>query len=134
MENADESTEMVAEKSPPDPACFGLIGLFNLMLKDSSKAEEFEAFLKDEYNALTKDNFPGMRWLVLKADRGPQLGKYVGLVVFDTANRRDEYWPKLGQRSEAFNKKWDELHVSEFRSKFREFATLSWVSDYQVIQ
>ena len=132
--DVDESHKMLAQRSVPDPACFGLIGLFNVTLKDSSKAEEFEAFLNDEYNALTKENFPGMRFIVLKADLGQKIGEYISLAVFDSAERRDKYFPGEGHRSEDFDKKWKEIGGPEIMNQFRKYAKFPWVSDYRAIQ
>jgi len=134
VEDVDQSPQMVIQGSVSDPACFGLIGLFNVTLKDSSKADEFETFLKEVYNPLGKENFPGMRFIAFKADRGPKIGEYMVLAVFDSAERRDYYYPAEGKKPEEVEKKEEELGVQKIIDKFRGYARLSWVSDFRVIE
>ena len=132
--SANEPKETPASNSTEDPVCFKVISLHTITLKDSSKENEFETFLKEVYYPLTKNNFPGMRFIAVKADRGPKLGEYMLLAVFDSAERRDYHFPADGKRSEELEKQMEELGAQEIISKLYQYIGSSWYGDYRVVE
>jgi hypothetical protein len=112
-----------------------MIGLGILILKDSSHTQEFEDFVLQVYHPLTENNFPGMRWTVMKCDRGENKGQYLLLGSFESAAKRDHYFPVEGEGlAEEIQKQWMTLGGDTIRDKLLEFADAEWVGDYELVK
>lgn len=91
--------------------------------------EEFETFIENEYHMAFQENIDGYYNYVLKGDRGDKVGMYMLLTVFDTADRRNEYYPiPLEPASESFMTQWQ--NVEEIENRFREYLPESIDFDY----
>jgi hypothetical protein len=78
-----------------------LLGIHHLTLKDGVSPEEFERFIVEEFNPVLSGVFPGVRMMVMKGERGADVGEY--LLAYDAQSLyvRDWYWPVAGESSEA---------------------------------
>jgi len=88
---------------------------------DLSLQKEFETFIENEYHQAFQENIDGFYNYVLKGERGAKIGSYILLTVFDSADRRDKYFPiPLGPSSEDFHKQW--LMVEITANKFSSYV------------
>ncbi|MDH5398300.1 MAG: hypothetical protein OEX02_09150 [Cyclobacteriaceae bacterium] len=71
---------------------------------ESSKQAEFEAHVINEVHPMYQKYIDGYWVYIGKSDRGSMKGKYVLLSVFDTYNRRQEYYPKPDKPAETLTK------------------------------
>ena len=71
---------------------FGVMGVHYFTLKDSSSVQEFETMAKELVDKVNKA-IPGQKWFVMKADRGEVDGSYVLIVLLDSIERRNYYYP-----------------------------------------
>ena len=121
------------EKAEKVNAEFGKFGVLSIStvatLKDSSRSQEFEIWVNE---AMVKVNkvFPGLKWLVLKADRGEVKGNYVSIFLYDSVERRNFYYPPGEGMSEAGQKLWDDNNIQAVADKFGEFVNYRWKSDF----
>jgi hypothetical protein len=113
---------------------FGVIGIHNLTLKDSTQAAAFEEFVKLEFLPAYNKIFPGEILKVAKADRGKANGQYVLLYLFDSLRSRNRYIPGLGKPSEEANRLWNEAGIQPLDDKFSEYVTDKFIGDYITIE
>ena len=68
---------------------------------DGVTPEDFERFIAEEWNPVFGGLFPGVRMMVVKGERGAEVGGY--LFVYDVQSMyvRNWYWPVGGESSEA---------------------------------
>ncbi|MBE0652456.1 MAG: hypothetical protein IH594_01580 [Bacteroidales bacterium] len=96
---------------------------------EPERKEEFEKFVEDIYHLAFQQNIDGYYNYVLKGDRGSLQGKYVLFTVFDTADRRNEYYPVPGDpASDSFMTQWEK--VSEIDIKFNSYLPEGLAQDY----
>lgn len=83
----------------------------------------FEQLVIQELHPTTQKHIPGMYAYVLKGDRGERAGKYLLVYCFDTFARRNAYFPKPGESSDAFRQEIAKLNAEspDFQSKFQSF-------------
>ena len=70
-----------------------VIAIRHLTLKKKTDPGEFEKYVAEEYVPAYRKFVPGVRALILKADRGKNAGKYIHVYIFDSVNTRDLYFP-----------------------------------------
>lgn len=70
-----------------------VIAYRELHLKEGVKVEEFEKFVTGELTPTFEQNVPGVRAIVMKGERGEKKGVYVLLLIFDSVNTRNFYFP-----------------------------------------
>ena len=70
-----------------------VIAIRHLTLKKEADSGAFEQYVAEEYTPAYQKFVPGVRALILKADRGKNAGKYVHVYIFDSVNTRDFYFP-----------------------------------------
>lgn len=93
------------------------------------KKAKFEAFVEEEFHPAYQKNIEGYYNYVLKGERGDKIGKYVLFTVFDTADRRNEYYPVAGGlASESFVSQWKK--VQDIDEIFRSYLPYSIDDDY----
>ncbi len=71
-------------------------GVHKVELKPGVNTNEFERFVVEELYPST-DQMPGIRWRLLKGDRGDREGKYLMMFKFDSVERRDRYASGRGE-------------------------------------
>lgn len=80
----------------------------------------FEEFVSGTYHTAYQKHIDGYYNYVLKGDRGDNAGSYLLLTVFDSADRRNAYYPVPGEPgSDEFMKQWE--NVSDVEENFRKF-------------
>lgn len=80
-----------------------LYGTHTIVLGPGVSADEFERFVRDEWQP---PQLPGIKIRILKGDRGERAGEYVMLFEFRDAAVRERYWPSGGddRPSEAWQR------------------------------
>ena len=73
---------------------------WNFSPKEGVEITTLEDFVQKEYLPAAKKNFKGMEFYFLKSDRGSSEGTYSILVVLESINMRNEWWPEKGVSSE----------------------------------
>ena len=132
---AQESVEKVSEVKQEKLCIPVMVGLGTVTLKDSTKVEEFEEFIEKEYHPFTANNFPGMRWVILKCDRGQTKDDYLLMGIFDSEETRTRYYPtEGGGLSEEKQKVWEDLGGQTIRTKLLKYANTSWMGDYRLVE
>jgi hypothetical protein len=111
-----------------------LLSIHFLELKPGVTAEQFEAFLAQEFH--NQQGLPGARNFILKCDRGDRVGSYALLMESDVESR-DRAFPSPGVMSPETQQWADQLPASatEFDTRFYELASGvgEHFSDYVVI-
>lgn len=91
--------------------------------------DEFELFIENEFHQAFQDHIEGYYNYILKGDRGANIGSYLLLTVFDSADRRDQYFPvPQGPSSEDYNSQW--LNIQSTAEKFNSFVPESLDFEY----
>lgn len=85
----------------------------------------FEKLVIESIHPAWQTNMPGLFVYVLKGDRGARKGQYVQMMVFDTMERRDAYFPKEGEgfAEEFADKITVEMNPTEAMSKLSVKST-----------
>lgn len=65
-----------------------------MTLRQGTTPESFERFVKEEFNEICKNDFGGVRFSIMKADRGENKGKYALLWEFASTGVRARYYPE----------------------------------------
>ena len=77
-----------------------LYGLHRVRLRPGVDPAEFERFALGEFiPALQALGVPGVRFALLKAERGVEAGAYQFLMAFDSVDVRDRYFPEESRAS-----------------------------------
>lgn len=72
-----------------------LYGLHRVRLRDGVEPAEFERFALTEFiPALRRLGAAGVQFALLKAVRGVEAGEYQFMMVFDSVETRDRYFPE----------------------------------------
>lgn len=82
--------------APPDTGIVDageVVAIRHLTLKRKTDPGAFEKYVAEEYAPAYRKFVPGVRALILKADRGKNAGKYIHLYIFDSVYTRDLYFP-----------------------------------------
>lgn len=96
---------------------------------NEEKKNEFEDFVENIYHPAFQQHIEGYYNYVLIGDRGDRVGKYLLLTVFDSADRRDQYFPvPLDPPSDDYQSQW--LEVEDIAQKFNSFITQNVDHDY----
>jgi hypothetical protein len=70
-------------------------GLHRVRLRQGVDPAEFERFALSEFiPALQRLGVPGVEFALLKAERGAALGEFQFMMVFDSVEIRDRYFPE----------------------------------------
>lgn len=96
---------------------------------EDSKQESFERFVENTYHIAYQNHIEGYYNYVFKGDRGDKKGMYALFTVFDTADRRNSYYPvPEGSSSDYFKEQFQ--NVADVESKFREYLPGGIFSNY----
>ncbi|MFW5821520.1 MAG: hypothetical protein ACOCWA_09525 [Bacteroidota bacterium] len=96
---------------------------------DEEKQEDFENFIIMDYHPAYQAHIDGYYNYILKGDRGDKAGTYILITVFDSADRRNEYFPvPLEDPSDSFTEQ--QGPVMEIDEKFRTFLNENIDFDY----
>lgn len=96
---------------------------------EESLQTEFEEFVTTVYHPTFQKSIEGYYNYILKGDRGDKKGSYILLTVFDSADRRDEYFPvPLMPASDSYQEQWNE--TEEIVNKFNSYLPENIDFDY----
>ncbi len=70
-----------------------VVAIRPLTLNKETKPEEFERFVTEDFTPTFEEQVPGVRAYILKGERGDQKGSYSFVLIFDSVNTRDYYYP-----------------------------------------
>lgn len=111
-----------------------LIGLHTLKtsLKENVAASDFEKFFLEEYKPAAEAALPGVKFFLLKGNRGESQGKYGQIIYFKSLEERDYWIPepsRLSEEGKAAVKKFQEVEdklneMIEFESKYTDWLLL----------
>jgi len=131
----NESTMIELQSLLTDSLNFEIMGIHSVTLKDSTKAEEFEEFVKNNYGPLSQGSLQGSRSFMLKADRSRKIGDYIFVCFFNTESIRDFYYPEEGKgMSQEGRILYNEIGGGSISSKSREYAVFKWEGFYRLIK
>ena len=128
--SAGSSTLLAQEKEMAAPE---VVSYSEWTLHDNSQAEAFKKALSDFLQVLNA-SFPGVRWELYRADRGPNIGKYIAITTFDTKARRDSYFPQEGKMSDAFGAIWNRPGIQEKWKIVEQYISNKWLGDLIIIK
>lgn len=78
----------------PKGAAVEMVAIRELTLKEGVDPEVFKKFVVEELGASFNQYVPGAKFLIMKGERGKNIGKYVCVIVFDSIHTRNLYWPE----------------------------------------
>ncbi len=90
LEPEPASAEAVAALINPG----NIIAVREITLKPGIDAQEFERFVAEEFTPTFEEHVPGVRSFILKGTRGDRRGGYAFVLVFDSENTRNFYFPR----------------------------------------
>ena len=93
-----------------------VIAIRHLTLKKKTDPDAFERYVAEVYVPAYQKFVPGVRALILKADRGKNAGKYIHVYIFDSVHTRDLYFPA--------GKPMSEIGVQVFKPVDEEYSKL----------
>ena len=70
-----------------------VVAVRDVTLKDGISATEFERFAAEEFTPVFEQQVPGVKAFIMKGDRGDRKGSYSYVLIFDSRNTRDFYYP-----------------------------------------
>lgn len=94
-----QSTEPLADltlessRLLPSTAPGNIVAIREVNLKQDVDPDEFERFVAEEFTPTFEKHVPGVRAFILKGTRGDRKGGYAFVLVFDSENTRDFYFP-----------------------------------------
>ena len=68
--------------------------LHMIALKAGANGEDFERYFREEF--LAGPPLPGMKWRLLRGDRGDRAGKYLLMIEVESTSRRSYLFPVPG--------------------------------------
>jgi hypothetical protein len=71
--------------------------LHMIAIKAGASGEDFERYFREEF--LTSPQLPGVKWRLLRGDRGDRAGKYLLMIEVESASRRTYLFPVPGPSS-----------------------------------
>ncbi len=70
-----------------------IVAVRDVTLKDGVSATDFERFAVEEFTPVFEHQVPGVKAFIMKGDRGDKKGSYSYVLIFDSPNTRDFYYP-----------------------------------------
>ena len=70
-----------------------IVAVRDLTLKDGVDAADFEKFAIEKFTPVFQQKVPGVKAYIMKGNRGDKKGSYSYVLIFDSENTRDFYYP-----------------------------------------
>ena len=86
----------------------GLVSIRELNLKKEVDKKAFEEFVANEYVPTLRRHIPGATAVVVKGDRGGNIGEYLFIYLWDSAEIRNLYFPSATEQTEV----WQEIEAA----------------------
>lgn len=87
-----EKVGVAASSAAMNPG--NIVAVREITLKSGVDAKEFERFVAEEFTPTFEQHVPGVRSFILKGTRGDREGGYAFVLVFDSENTRNFYFPR----------------------------------------
>jgi hypothetical protein len=71
-----------------------------ITLDNGMTIAQVEKFIEDEYIPAIEKNFPDVKMMMMKGERGALAEKYSYLVIFKSIDERNRWFPESGKMSE----------------------------------
>ena len=88
-------TPTVPEMTHPalftDPG--NIVAVREVTLKEGIDPTEFEAFAVEKFTPVFEQQVPGVKAFIMKGNRGDKKNSYAYVLIFDSENTRDFYYP-----------------------------------------
>ncbi|NND07349.1 MAG: hypothetical protein HKN87_13310 [Saprospiraceae bacterium] len=100
-----------------------VVGMHQMILKKDVQKEDFEQFIINVWSPNRSDALPGAKVFFLKGIRGPHQDVYFFLMVLQSMQVRDRYFPSLGGYSQDFldhRANWEWLYSSDQLGQYLE--------------
>lgn len=78
----------------------GMVCCWNYTLNSDVQTEEFERFVLDEYIPAFEKHFAGIEMILVKGERGENINRYRIMLIMDSVDERNDWWPAEGETSE----------------------------------
>ena len=89
--NADSPGLLPTEAMFTDPG--NIVAVRDITLKEGVSIEDFEKFAVEEFSPVFEQQVPGVKAFIMKGNRGDKKGSYSYVLIFDSTNTRDFYYP-----------------------------------------
>jgi hypothetical protein len=86
-------------------------------LEDGMTFEQLEQLYLEKYVPAVKKNFPGMKFCIMKGERGERTGKYIEFLVFKSVEERNRWFPEKGKSSEETKQALNKMREIQDRMK-----------------
>jgi hypothetical protein len=108
-----------------------VFGMHMIALLPGVKAEDFEKFVAEEVYQVP--SLEGVKYYLLKGDRGDREGKYLWMMEIESVEARDRLFPSPGEMSEEVQQSFAAL--APVLEKWATFATPMDIitTDYVVV-
>ena len=70
-----------------------VVAVREVTLKEGIKPAEFETFAVEKFTPVFEQQVPGVKAYIMKGNRGDKKGSYAYVLIFDSENTRDFYYP-----------------------------------------
>jgi hypothetical protein len=110
----------------------GVYAMGSITLKAETDTTEFEIFARKKFNPAFAVAIPGCKYIIAKAGRGANAGKYLLLIDFESSYIRDLYWPEnaASEGSGLFWAFWEASGIAAgLWEEFSEFIAV-WPEDW----
>jgi len=110
-----------------------VVSLFTVeyTLEEGMTFVQFEKFFLEEYIPALEKNFPVTEFHLLKGERGERTGKYTEMIIFDSLEERNRWWPESGKSTEATKKAFDNMR--ELQDRMQKMIANATFTDYLVL-
>jgi hypothetical protein len=88
-----------------------ILGLHVLSIKPNPDVtfNQYMDIFTNKWVPKFEESFPGLKLFVLKGDRGENENSFGLLIIFDSVETRDKYWPKMDEPSELAQQCFEKL-------------------------
>ena len=111
-----------------------LYGVHDLELRPGVSAETFEDFVTGPYAEAWQKPIEGIGHIIVKGERGAEVGAYKLVIRFTPASLRDDYIPSPSQVSKFFREKVMPQMPAEINNRFRTMVRDTGFTDYAPIE
>ncbi len=113
-----------------------MVAIRELTLKEGVDPKAFESFVTDELIPTLRQHIPGAKALVVKGERGTNVGKYLFLWLFDSIHTRNLYFPEPDQASNVWQAVMEASGgaIEQMFNRLNEYAEERDFTDYVAIE
>ena len=109
-----------------------VLGIHYYTLKEGVDPQEFERFVVEEWASVMSERFPGVQLMIMKGERGSNVGQYLMVFEINSLYVRNFYWPTAGEQTEAAKAIWKNCGdpCDQMWNRLQELAERSEWTDY----